>query len=192
MDMKHNDLPAGRLPEGSRRRTFDLPIEQLVRRSDKRSQLGFATEARERIRASDGWAFVASRRGLHVLARNEDELAAPVHVLRDAYGERLEIGPPVVRLIQGVRVQEPIMHVRIVTLDTSHREAVKQIMLARNATMEEEYSRAGQAVLRYEAPLARLLGLPARLRQLTSGSARYWIVLSHYALVTGDPGGGSP
>jgi translation elongation factor EF-G len=44
-------------------------------------------------------------------------------------------------------------------------------------------------VLRYEAPLARLLGLPAELARLTSGTARYWIVLSHYAPVTGDPGG---
>jgi hypothetical protein len=44
-------------------------------------------------------------------------------------------------------------------------------------------------VLRYEAPLARVLGLPAELARLTSGSARYWILLSHYALVTRDPGG---
>ena len=27
------------------------------------------------------------------------------------------------------------------------------------------------------------------LAQLTAGTARYWIVLSHYALVTGDSGG---
>jgi hypothetical protein len=44
-------------------------------------------------------------------------------------------------------------------------------------------------VLRYEAPLTRLLGLPAELNRLTANTARYWIVLSHYALVTGDPGG---
>jgi translation elongation factor EF-G len=124
-----------------------------------------------------------------VLARNEDELAAPVEVLRDAYGPRLEISPPVVRLIKGVQVQEPIMHVRI-SLATDYLEAVKEAMLVRNAAMEEEYARSRRAVLRYEAPLARLLGLPAELRRLTSGTARYWIVLSHYALVTGDPGGG--
>jgi hypothetical protein len=34
-----------------------------------------------------------------------------------------------------------------------------------------------------------VLGLPAELARLTSGSARYWILLSHYALVTRDPGG---
>lgn len=167
---------------------YDLPIEQLVRRTDTRFQLGFASEARERMPASEGWALSASRRGLHVLARNEDELATPVDVLRDAYGSLLEVGPPLVRLIKGVQVQEPIMHVRI-SLETAYQDAVKQAMQVRRATAEEEYERSRHAVLRYEAPLARLLGLPAELKRLTKGTARYWIVLSHYALVTGDPGG---
>ena len=47
---------------------FDLPIEQLVRRTDTRFQLGFATEAKERISAGEAFALSASRRGLHVLA----------------------------------------------------------------------------------------------------------------------------
>jgi predicted membrane GTPase involved in stress response len=167
---------------------FDLPIEQLVRRTDTRFQLGFATEAKERISAGDAFALSASRRGLHVLARNEDSLAAPVEALRGTYGPRLEVGPPTVRLIEGVQVQEPIMHVRI-TLETAYQEAVKQALLAREATLEEEHARTRRALLRYEAPLARLLGLPAELNRITANTARYWIVLSHYALVTGDPGG---
>ena len=167
---------------------FDLPIEQLVRRTDTHFQLGFATEAKERLRVRDGFALSPSRRGLHVLARNEDGLAAPVGALRDAYGQSLEVGPPTVRLIEGVQVQEPIMHVRI-ALETGYQEAVKELLLAREATLEEEHVGKQRAVLRYESPLARLLGLPAELNQLTAGTARYWIVLSHYALVTRDPGG---
>jgi len=167
---------------------FDLPIEQLVRRVDTRFQLGFATEAKQRLPARDEFALSPSRRGLHVLARNEDALAAPVDALRGTYGSSLEVGPPTVRLIEGVQVQEPIMHVRI-ALETGYQEAVKQVLLAREATLEEEHARSRRAVLRYEAPLARLLGLPAQLNELTAGTARYWIVLSHYALVTRDPGG---
>lgn len=167
---------------------FDLPIEQLVRRLDTRFQLGFAAEAKERVPSTDAFALAASRRGLHVLARNEDSLSDPLEVLRGAYGSTLEVGPPTVRLIKGVQVQEPIMHVRI-SLETRFLEFVKGALAARNATLEEEHSRSRQAVLRYEAPLARLLGLPLELTRLTSGTARYWIVLSHYALVTGDPGG---
>jgi hypothetical protein len=44
-------------------------------------------------------------------------------------------------------------------------------------------------VLRYEAPLARLLGLSAELARLGAGGAKHWIALSHYALVTGGPDG---
>lgn len=169
---------------------FDMPIEQVVRRVDTRFQLGFATEAKERLPGSDAFALAASQRGLHVLARNEDSLAEPLEVLRGAYGAKLEVGMPTVRLIKGVQVQEPIMHVRI-TLKTDHLESVKRALAARNANLDEERSRTRtrQAVLRYEAPLAGLLGLPAELTRLTSGTARYWIVLSHYAIVTGDPGG---
>ena len=167
---------------------FDLPIEQLVRRSDTRFQLGFATEAKERVPATEAFALSASRRGLHVLARNEDGLSEPLDVLRETYGPSLEVSPPSVRLIEGVQVQEPIMHVRI-ALDTRYWDAVRRALLARDATLEEEHARSRHAVLRYEAPLARLLGLPAELTRLTSGTARYWIVLSHYALVTRDPGG---
>ena len=165
-----------------------LPIEQLVRRNDTRFQLGFATEARERIPGSEEFALSASTRGLHVLARNEDGLAGPVEVLREAYGPSLDVGPPTVRLIEGVQVQEPIMHVRI-SLQKKYLEVVKPALLLHGASLEEEYAGKRQAVLRFDAPLARLLGLPAELKQLTSATARYWIALSHYALVTRDPGG---
>lgn len=80
------------------------------------------------------------------------------------------------------------MHVRI-SLETVYQLMVKRALFARRAALEEEYVRGRHAVLRYEAPLARLLGLPAELKQLTCATARYWIVLSHYALVTRDPGG---
>jgi predicted membrane GTPase involved in stress response len=167
---------------------FDLPIEQLVRRTDTRFQLGFATEAKERVPACEEFVLSASRRGLQVLARNEDCLSTPIEALRRTYGPSLVVDEPQVRLIKGVQVQEPIMHVRI-SLDIAYQDAVKHALLVRGATTEEEHARSRFAVLRYEAPLARLIGLPAELKRLTSGTARYWIVLSHYALVTRGPDG---
>lgn len=167
---------------------LDLPIEQLLRRKDTRFQFGFATEAKERVPDGDDFLLSASNKGLHVLAKNEDGLATPVDVLREAYGDRLEIQPPRVRLIEGVQVQEPIMHVRI-SLETKYLAAVKRALDGRGATPAEEYVRSTYGVLRYEAPLAGLLGLPAELAKLTEGTAKHWIVLSHYALVTRDPGG---
>ena len=167
---------------------YDHPIQQIARRSGTRFQLGFATEAMERIPATDGFLLAPSREGLHVLARNEDGLADPVDTLRDVYGEALEVSPPRVRLIEGLQVQEPIMHVRV-TLPPGDLPAVKQATQARGVVIEQETVRGSLAALRFEAPLARLIGLPGELRWLTAGRARYWIVLSHYALVVDGPGG---
>jgi predicted membrane GTPase involved in stress response len=167
---------------------FHLPIEQLARRSDTRFQLGFATEAKARMPEHEEFLLSPCDKGLRVLARNEDGLALPVEVLREAYGPALEVSPPMVRMIEGAQLQEPVMHVRI-SLRSSFLEVVKHAMLARGVALQEDYERGKHAVLRYEAPLARLLGLPAELSRLTAGSAQHWIVLSHYALVSGGPGG---
>jgi hypothetical protein len=167
---------------------YDLPIQQTLRRTDTRFQLGFATEAKERILARDGLVLSASREGLQVLARNEEDLAGPVKRLRELYGAALEVGPPTVRLIKGVQVQEPVMHVRI-SLYADFRGAVKSALLKRGATLCEEYVRSTYCILRWEAPLADLLGLSEELARLSAGNAKHWVALSHYAIVTRDPGG---
>jgi hypothetical protein len=167
---------------------LDLPLEQLVKRRGMAFQFAFATEAKELMPAGDDFAATASHKGLHVLARDEEGLVRPVLVLREVYGESLELAPPRVRLIKGVQVKEPIMHLRI-SMYTELRATVKGALRARGATLTEEYVRSTYCVLRYEARLADLLGFPAELRRLSAGSARHWIALSHYAMVTGDPGG---
>ena len=167
---------------------LDLPIEQLVRRRDTRFQFGFANQAKELVPQRDEFLLAASRQGLHVLARNEESLTLPVQVLREVYGPNLEVEPPRVRLIEGVQVQEPVMHVRI-SIDAAYTEPVKQALEKRRAVLTEEYAGASHRVVRYEAPLTDLLGLPAELAALTDNTARHWIALSHYRLVTGGPGG---
>ena len=167
---------------------FDLPIEQLIRRKDIRFQLGFASQARGLLPQREEFALAASQEGLRVLARNEEGLALPVEVLREVYGPRLDVQPPKVRLLEGVQVKEPVMHVRI-SLETRFRSVVKKALEARRANPTEEYVRSSYCVLRYEARLADLLGLPAELGQLTAGKAKHWIVLSQYAIVTRHPGG---
>lgn len=165
-----------------------LPIEQLVQRVGTAFQFGFATEAKELLPEKEEFLLNASHRGLHVLARNEEALALPRDVLLDVYGPGLRIDAPRVRLIEGVQVQEPIMHVRI-SLRTHFRDLVKRALRQRGVGPSDEYVRSTYCVLRYEAPLADLLGLPAELASLTDGSAKHWITLSHYAIVTRDPGG---
>ena len=164
----------------------DMPIEQLVRRTDTRFQLGFAAQARERIGESDEFALHASRDGLLVLGRNEESLVAPVDLLRALYRAKLNVQPARVRLLGGVQVKEPIMHVRI-ALEARFLDAVARAMLGRGAAPSEEHARGRHCVLRYEAPLADLLGVGAELAQITSETAKCWIALSHYALVTHPP-----
>jgi hypothetical protein len=167
---------------------LELPLEQLAKRRGAAFQFAFATEAKELVPESDGFALAASHKGLHVLAENEDALARPLDVLRDVYGASLELAPPRVRLIEGVQVKEPVMHVRI-SMYADFREPVKSALRRRGATLSEEHVRSTYCVLRHEARLADLLGFPAELSRLTAGTGKHWIVLSHYAIVTRDPGG---
>jgi predicted membrane GTPase involved in stress response len=167
---------------------FDMPIEQVLRRTDTRFQFGFANEAKQLVQEKAEFLLRVSAAGLLVLGRNEDALAAPVETLRELYGPKLDVKPPRVRLIKGIQVQEPIMHVRI-ALKTAYRSAAKALMTARGATLDEEHAKGNYCVLRYEAPLVRLLGLSAELKDRTAGNAKHWIALSHDALVTRDPGG---
>lgn len=166
----------------------DMPIEQLVRRTDTHFQLGFSAQARERIGDSDQFALCPSREGLLILGRNEESLVPPVDLLRESYGAKLEVQPPRVRLLSGVQVKEPVMHVRI-GLEARFLDAVARTMLGRGAVPSEEYAHGRHCVLRYEAPLADLLGLGAELTHITGGTAKYWVALSHYRLLTGPPGG---
>lgn len=165
-----------------------LPIEQLVRREGTPFQFAFATEAKGLLPGGAEFLLNASQKGLHVLARNEEALGTPLEALREVYGPSLRVDAPRVRLIEGVQLQEPIMHVRI-SLRTQFRDLVKRALRRRGVAPSEEYVRPTYSVLRYEAPLADLLGLPAELASLTDGSAKHWITLSHYAIVTRDPGG---
>jgi predicted membrane GTPase involved in stress response len=164
-----------------------LPIEQLVRRTDTRFQLGFAAQAKALLPDDEAYRLEPSRTGLRVLGRNEEALASPVEALREAYGPRLAVEPPRARLIGGAQLQEPVMQVRI-SLETRFAGAVKRALERRGARAQEEYVRATYCVLRYEAPLAALLGLPAELAALSEDRAKHWTALSHYAIVTRDPG----
>jgi predicted membrane GTPase involved in stress response len=167
---------------------FDMPIEQLVRRADTRFQLGFAHEARELVGEADEFRLHPSREGLCVLGRTEDALERPIGVLKDVYASKLEIEPPRIRVIRDGQVKEPVMHLRI-SLQTRFLDAVARAMLGRGCVPSEEYAHGKHCVLRYEAPLAELLGLPEELRRITGGTAEHRMALSHYALVTRDPGG---
>lgn len=124
----------------------DHPIHQLVRRRDTRFQAGFANEARELVPGSDEFVLAASHHGLRILGKNEDALSKPVEVLRELYRENLQVRPPEVRLIEGVQVKQPIMHLRIQS-PIRFLDSVKRALLERGAVPEEEYVHAQYCAL---------------------------------------------
>lgn len=167
---------------------FQYPLEALARSRAAASQLDFARQARRALFDSDDVLFEPIDRGLAIFSANEDALEAPRRVLRELYGDFVELRGPKVRYMPGEPPHEPIMHVRV----TSRREYAPRILQelrARNARILEECVRPRLFVVRAEAPLARLLGLPAALDALSDGSAAHAIRLVRYAPLPPDPGG---
>ena len=158
---------------------FHLPVEQLVRCNDTRFQPAFAEEASRLFPENSEYLVAGSPAGLRILAQNEQALEMPVAILREVYGPVIAVHAPRARLIPGARPRQPVMEVRI-SLERRFAESVKAAMASRGATPAAEYASETRCILRYEAPLARLLGLPAELSRLTHGRARHWTVLSRY------------
>ncbi len=172
---------------------WDFPIEQLTKQRDERFQLRFARAAAALLAPSEEVELHASADGLAVRGRNEDALEFPLSILRERYGDHLQAGPPRVRFwedgTRNAHPHEPIMQVRIASA-RAFLDAIERELSMRGVDVQERHLARANGVLRGEAPLARLLGLPARLRAVTNGSAQHWVVLSHYAPVTPDPDGG--
>ena len=161
---------------------FQYPLETLARKRGMRSQIEFAHEAKRMLRDSDDVLFEAMDRGLVIFAANEDAIDAPVRVLEESFAGKVEVRRPVVRLMRGEPVQQPMMYVSV-TARREHAGIVAQKLRARGVAIAEETLRRREAVVRGEAPLACLLGLKAELAEATGGSASHVVRLTHYAPV---------
>jgi len=161
---------------------FQYPLETLARKRGTRSQRDFAIEAKRLLCDTDDVLFEPLDRGLAIFAANEDALEDPVRILEEAYAGGVEVRRPVVRVLPGSPVQEPVMYVRV-RARREHAGAVLQELRLRGVKIVEEAIRRREVVVRGEAPLANLLGLPTELGELTDGSASHLIRLTRYAPV---------
>jgi hypothetical protein len=168
---------------------FQYPLEALARKRSTLNQIDFAREARRLLPDSDDAMFEPHHRGLAIFAAHEDALEAPRRILHDVYGDFVEVRSPRVRLMPGEPAHEPVMHVRV-TARREHDLAVLRELRNRGARILEECTRNRVFIVRAEATLASLLGLPARLEALTDGLAMHSIRLVRYAPVGGPPGTG--
>jgi hypothetical protein len=159
---------------------FQYPLETLARKRGTRSQAEFAAQAKRVLRDTDDVMFEPMDLGLAIFAANEDAIDGPVRILGEVYADEVVVRPPVVRLMPGDPVQQPIMYVRV-RARREHAGVVMQKLRARGVVIAEETVRAREVIIRGEAPLAHLLGLPAELDEATDGSASHLIRLTHYA-----------
>jgi hypothetical protein len=161
---------------------YQYPLETLARRRATTSQIEFARAARRVLPDTDDALFEAHDHGLAIFVANEDALAAPVRVLRELYGDFVEVRRPKVRCVPGNPPHEPIMHVRVTTrLDRA--PAVVSELRARDIRVLERCIRGRIEIVRGEGPLASLLGFPKKLAALTDDTATHDIRLVRYAPV---------
>jgi len=168
---------------------FQYPLEALARRRSSVNQIDFAREARRALADSDEVMFEPLDRGLAIFAAHEDALEEPKRILHDMYGDFVEVRSPKVRYMPGEPAHEPIMHVRV-TARRENAAALLRELRQRGARILEECTRNRVFIVRAEAPLESLLGLPARLDELTDGLAMHSIRLVRYSPLRGPLGTG--
>ena len=164
---------------------FQYPLETLARKRQTRSQMEFALEAKRMMRDTDDVLFEPLDHGLAIFAANEEALDDPIRILEEFYADRVEVRRPTVRFLPGKPVQQPVMYVRV-RARREYAGAVVQKLAQRGVKIVEEAYRRREIVVRGEAPLADLIGLPAELVDLTRGTASHLIRLTHYAPVSAE------
>jgi hypothetical protein len=164
---------------------YQYPLETVARRRRADSQLEFARQAKVALDDTDELLSRPVAEGLALYAANEDALEEPVRVLRDIYGDFVQLAPPKVRVIPGDPAQEPIMNVRVVAR-TEHSARIVAELRHRDTRILEECTRGRTFVLRAEGPLARLLGLRDALRRITDGAADHAARLVRYDPIRED------
>lgn len=167
----------------------EYAIERTCSHRTERFQLAFARTAMQLLGRHEDIAFEATRAGLTILAETELSLERPLAKLHDLYADALCVGPPLVRYRRGAVVEEPYMGLRVLC-PPAQLDAVKRDLLTRGASILDTELNSRFGVVRASAALARLIGYPRRVRDLTSEHVQLVMWVSHYAQVEPTlPGG---
>jgi hypothetical protein len=158
------------------------PLERTCFHRYEPFQLTFARRAVQMLPELEEGSAEATHQGLVLRAETETEFEPAIGILKDYYGDQIEIGSPTIRYHRSARLEEPYTGVRVLCSE-AHFAAVKADLLARGANILDEEVRPQFGVVRATARLANLLGYPEALAELTGGSARQVMWLSHYSPV---------
>lgn len=168
----------------------EFAIECKCSHRGERFQLAFARAAMEIVPKDETTAFEPSGHGLTLLAETELSLERPLARLRAVYGDELHVESPHVRYKKGERLEEPYMGLRVLC-GPQHFDGIRRDLMMRNAKVLDSELNGRFGVIRAEAPLASLVGYPARIDTLTHGRGQLAMWLSHFAPVEPDPPNGN-
>jgi hypothetical protein len=167
----------------------EYPLERTCSHLNEPLQLSFARRAIEILPQREDGSAEATPEGLVLRAETETAFDIPIEVLKDVYGDQIRIGSPTVRYHRSQQLEEPHMGVRVLCANP-YFAAVKADLVSRSAHILDAEVMAQFGVVRATAPLVKLLGYSHALADLTAGSAREVMWLSHYAPVEPLPGRG--
>lgn len=165
---------------------YQYPLETLARKRGAPSQREFASQARRALFDSDEAIFEAHDHGLAIFAASEEAIEEPRRVLREIYGDFVEVRRPKVRYMPGEPPHEPIAHARITTRNDFSLAVIAELR-RRGARILEQCVRPRIFIVRAEAPFAALLGLPATLETITRGDVVHAIRLVGYSPLDPEP-----
>lgn len=168
----------------------DYPIERRCSHLADRFQLGFARKAMQVLPQDEETAFAPGPQGLVILAETEMALERPVKILSEVYGDQVRIGPPTIRYRRGAHsgasTEEPHMGLRVLCAPACY-EAVRHDLGLRQAVILDSEVNRQFGIARARAPLAALIGYPAKFAELTSGHGQLVMWLSHYETLEEPP-----
>lgn len=164
----------------------EFPLERLCSHLHEPFQLTFARQAEQHFLVREDVEVVASHYGLTIRAETEDAIDAAIVILKDLYGPNLRIGPPAIRYHKGLLLEQPWMGLSI-RCAPEHLDAVNADLLRREVAIVSCDVGPAQCLIQARAPLASLLGYRSDLENLTAGSARHAMWLSHYEPIEDPP-----
>jgi hypothetical protein len=160
----------------------EFPLERTCSDRNRVFQLRFAREALLLLPDREDGGAEATHEGLVLRGETESALEKSVALLQDHYGDRMRVSAPTVRFHRAIELEEPHMGVRILCAPR-YFHALEADLAARGAKILDAEVTPQFGALRATAPLTRLLGYPGVVAELSSGSAREVMWLSHYAPV---------
>jgi hypothetical protein len=167
--------------------TFDtqdlLPLRQMVRAKRATATGLNGRRLFDELSRPDRFRILRHGPGGQILARNGLALAEAQAVLRNAYGNSIDLGPPTVHRVMDHAtgtVLLPMMVLRVEAPRAFRRELL-QILAERSAGSSEIAMQRDRLVLRMEAPLACLIGLERQILERTDGAAQVLCWLSRYS-----------